>query len=80
MNGPLYYLGGVETRRHRDERKQIAEMLGEFLREASVLVLVFFPLDLAMQGKISPRRVVAIVTLSGVTLALGIVLERMREP
>lgn len=56
-------------------------MLGEFLRETGVLVLVFFPLDWAM----SPTRplnwkwLAAALFVSGLLLFLGILLERTRK-
>jgi hypothetical protein len=56
-------------------------MVGDFLREAAVLVLVFFPLDWVM----SPTRTLTWPWLTGALLAsslllfLGIVLERNRK-
>jgi hypothetical protein len=54
-------------------------MLGEFLREAAVLVFVFIPLDRAVNGDpLTPRWVLAILAVPALLLACGIVIERRR--
>jgi hypothetical protein len=64
-----------------DDRKAVAAMVGDSLREAAVPVLVFFPLDWVM----SPTRPLPLPWLTGALLAsalllfLGIVLERSRK-
>jgi len=63
-----------------DGKKQTVEMLGEFLREAAVLVLVFVPLELATKTTISTTSVVGVVLFSAAVLAAGITLERSRNP
>jgi hypothetical protein len=61
-------------------RRGVAEMLGEFLREAGVLLAVFIPLDLALQQHtLTFGWGVAIVVLPVTLLTLGIVLERVRR-
>jgi hypothetical protein len=37
------------------EIKAVAEMVGEFLREAGMLLFVFLPLDAVFSGKPVPR-------------------------
>lgn len=63
------------------ERKTIAEMFGEFFREAAVLTAVFIPLDRVILGE--PLTVwlwLAIIAISGGSLAVGITVERRRKP
>ena len=62
------------------EHKSIAEMLGEYLREAAVLSGVFIPLDrILSQGKTFTRQWFWItVGVSVVLLVAGITLERVR--
>jgi len=59
-------------------RKGKLEMLSEFLREASVLVLVFVPLDLYTRGMFSAWRTAIVILFSAGILAFGIIIERMR--
>jgi hypothetical protein len=62
------------------DRRTIAEMLGEFFREAAVLTGVFIPLDRVLLGE--PLTVwswFAILGISGGSLAVGIVFERKRQ-
>jgi hypothetical protein len=62
------------------DRKTIAEMGGEFLREAAVLIAVFIPLDLTMLRE--PLTVgwwMAILGISGGTFVAGVALERTRK-
>jgi hypothetical protein len=50
-------------------------MLGEFLREVGVLVIVFAPLEsLVTNGTLTGYGIVAIVVVAGPSLVLGIVL------
>ncbi len=61
------------------ERRSVAEMLGETLREAGVLVGVFMPLDLALEGHgLTLQWGLAIVTLPVALLAGGLMIERRR--
>jgi hypothetical protein len=63
-----------------DDRKTIAEMFGEFLREAAVLTAVFIPLDRALIGEtLTLGWIVAILGVSGTLLALGMAVERKRD-
>ena len=64
------------------EKSSVLEMLGEFLREISVLVLVFVPLE-AWRGVQSNPRDLAILMIFTVFVAIsslvaGIALERIR--
>ena len=61
-------------------RKSVQEMLGEFLREAGVLVLVFGFLDLYMIEKpVTFWFAVGILSLSGFLLVSGILAEITRK-
>jgi hypothetical protein len=61
-------------------RKSVLEMLGEFLREAGVLVIVFGFLDLYMAGKpVTFWSVMSILSLSGFLLVSGILIETTRK-
>ena len=55
-------------------------MLGEFLREAAVLVPVFFLLDFAIKddGKLTIIFVLSVLSLSFFLLTLGIICEKAR--
>lgn len=60
-------------------KASVLEMIGEFLREAAVLVLVFVPLELNKPGhQIAARWYVGIVSFSLFLLLGGIFLERIR--
>jgi hypothetical protein len=65
-----------------NERRSIADMLGEFLREAALLLLVFVPLDWFFQSRgyrLTVGRVASILVLPFGLLITGIVIERRRE-
>ena len=64
-----------------EDQKTTAEMISEYLREASVLVAVFIPLDrILSQGKAFTLRWFWItVGVSVVLLAVGIAVERVRK-
>ncbi len=59
------------------EKKVTLEMLGEFLREVAVLVLVFVPLDFFAHNLTAIRFIYAFV-VSTILLVVGIAVERMR--
>jgi len=59
------------------EKKDTLEMLGEFLREIAVLVLVFVPLDFFAHN-LTGTRFIYTFAVSSMLLALGIAIERMR--
>jgi len=62
------------------KRKSRSEMIGEFLREASLLVLVFAPLDTMFNPDASPRWVIAAVMGVAATIGyLGIRIEESRR-
>jgi len=62
------------------EHKTIAEMLGEYLREAAVLSGVFIPLDrvLGQKANLTWDYVWVTLGLSAGLLAAGIIMERRR--
>lgn len=56
-------------------KRQIATMLGEFLREAGVLVAVLAPLEsLVTNGTLTTRGIVAIVVVTVPCLVVGMIL------
>ena len=58
-----------------DVRRQIRRMLGEFLREAGVLVVVLAPLEsLVTHGTLTVYGIVAIVVVAGPCLFVGVAL------
>lgn len=59
------------------ERKGTLEMLGEFLREVAVLVLVFVPLGFFVHNLTWMRFIYTLVG-SCVFLAFGVAIERIR--
>ncbi len=62
-------------------RKKTAEMIGEFMREFALLVLVFVPLEFFLQVHEGYRWRVMIgaVMASGMLLTGGIMMERKRS-
>ena len=64
------------------ERHQVAkaetimEILGEYLRELSVLVLVFFPLELSKGDGFSKPLMVKVARFSVATLSVGIIFTK----
>jgi len=58
------------------EKKSTAEMLGEFLRDVGVLVLVFYPLELRGATRGDRELMFAV---SALCLVLGIIFERGRR-
>lgn len=62
------------------ERDSIAKMCGEFLREAGLLVAVFIPLDLTINGH--PLTIAWSVAMIGIPMflfILGMAIERKRR-
>jgi len=58
--------------------KDVLEMLGDFFREAAVLVLIFYPLEMARNGTL-PLPFIFLVGIGCIVLLMmGIVLEKMR--
>jgi hypothetical protein len=60
--------------------KDTLEMLGEFLRDAAVLVCVFFPLEMSDKGRSIPFPV--LMAIAGLSLGLllgGIYFEKLRR-
>jgi len=54
----------------------VMEILGEYLRELSVLVLVFFPLELSKGSDFSKPLMVKVAEFSFATLSIGIIFSR----
>ena len=64
------------------ERKTGPEMLGEFCRDAGVLVAVFAPLEAIVRGgtaALTQSAIFVIVGVSGGLLIAGVALERFRK-
>jgi hypothetical protein len=60
-------------------RKAVLEMIGEFLREAAVLVLVFGFLERIVTENLTWIWAVAVVGVSGLVLANGVLIESWRK-
>ncbi len=61
-------------------KQTVAQMLGEFVREAAVLVAVFAPLDMAIQKTpFTVLSVIASLASVGFLLVLGILIEVARK-
>lgn len=60
-------------------RKDVSEMLGEFFRDAAVLLLVFYPLEMARKsnGDLSLPFILIVGVACIACLVMGIVLEKM---
>jgi hypothetical protein len=58
------------------ERKSAWEMIGEFLRDTAVLVLVFYPLEIRTLTRIDRELIFAV---SLFLLSLGIIIEVWRK-
>lgn len=60
--------------------KDVVEMLGEFFREAAVLVPVFFPLEYALRdgGELKFTFICVVLSFSLLLLILGIICEKVR--
>jgi hypothetical protein len=58
------------------DRKSVSEMIGEFLRDVAILVLVFYPVDMKPLSRIDRE---LIVIASVLLLSLGIIIERRRR-
>ena len=68
------------TPTHGSERKSAAEMIGEYLREAAVLVAVFAILDKLVEGHaVTLTWSVSAIAISLVLLVVGIEIERRRS-
>jgi hypothetical protein len=84
QNTPLYEIYKGEWRivaeRRRKKTKDVLEMLSEFFREAAVLLLIFYPLEIAGKGNQNlPLPFVLLVGIGCVVLLLiGIVFEKLR--
>jgi hypothetical protein len=64
----------------RRRPKDVLEMLGDFFREAAVLLLIFYPLEMARtnNGSLSLPFILIVGTVCIVLLLMGIVFEKMR--
>lgn len=58
------------------ETKSVAEMIGEFLRDTAILVLVFYPLDVKPLTRVDRE---LILVVSFILLTLGIIIEVRRK-
>lgn len=65
---------------HHIHRRSVPDLLGEALREAGVLLFVFIPLDLALQGHgLTLGWFTAIVVPPAAFVISGIYVERTRK-
>jgi hypothetical protein len=65
--------------RRESDRRSALEMIGEFMREAAVLVAVFMPLDMTIEGKPwTGARVAGTAVISLGLLAAGVIIEKFR--
>ena len=55
------------------ENKSVAEMIGEFLRDVAILVLVLYPLDVKPLSRLD-RELIVVLCVS--LLTMGIIIER----
>jgi hypothetical protein len=63
----------------KKKSKDVVEMLGEFFREAAVLLLIFYPLEMAKEnGNLSLPFILIVGCLCIVLLMMGIFFEKMR--
>jgi hypothetical protein len=58
------------------DKKSVSEMIGEFLRDVAILVLVFYPLDMKPLSRMDRE---LIVIASVLLLSFGIIIERRRR-
>jgi len=61
------------------EHREKSRMLGDFLRDVAILVVVFYPLDAGLQGKFDWDICILIFAMVGFLLWLGMVLEGKDE-
>lgn len=66
-----------------DDRKTIAEMIGEGVREVGLLLFVFAPLDFMLSGdgerRLTASNIVVIVCVALALFFLGVAIERRRR-
>ncbi len=58
------------------DKTSVSEMIGEFLRDVAILVLVFYPLDMKPLSRMDRE---LIVIASVLLLSFGIIIERRRR-
>jgi hypothetical protein len=69
----------IAWRRGTTDKRSVLEMVGEFMREAAVLVSVFMPLDMMIEGKPwTAARLAGTAVVSLALLAAGVTIERLR--
>ena len=61
------------------DHRERSQLIGDFLREMAVLILVFYSLDNAMQGSLTFWGFVFILLGCGALLYWGIILEGKEE-
>jgi hypothetical protein len=61
------------------KKRGIVDLAGEYLREVSVLGLVFGILENSREGAPSKATVVMVVVISAVTFLAGYICERLRD-
>jgi hypothetical protein len=60
-------------------RKSVAEMAGEFFREAAVLVIVFYPLEKMMTATLGSPYLIKVLGASCLLWVIGAVIEKKRK-
>jgi hypothetical protein len=73
--------GGPSAMATDNDRKSVAEMLGEFLREAAVLTAVFLPMDrvVAQRANFTWEWLWVTLLISAVLLIIGIMVDKVRK-
>jgi len=57
------------------DHRERSQLLGDFLREIAMLVVVFYPLDAYWQGKFDWTSVLWVLFIAGIFLYWGMILE-----
>jgi hypothetical protein len=57
------------------EHREKSQLLGDFLRDVAILVVVFYPLDAGLQGRFDWDIGILIFAMAGFLLWLGMILE-----
>jgi hypothetical protein len=61
------------------EHKEKSQLIGDFLREMSVLIVVFLPLDAFFQNKLDWSTIGVALLIGGALLWWGLILEGREE-
>jgi hypothetical protein len=61
------------------ERREKSQMLGDFLREMAVLIIVFYPIEAVFTSQFSWPIFLLIVVFAAILLWFGMILEGRNE-